>query len=71
MAGIRFQLDLFIPEGVFTSIPDAKKAAFRAAVKALKTYAISVGQEMTVKATWHKCYHDETPTKPCELEKEI
>jgi len=72
MAGLRFQLDLFIPEdstGTLVAgikIPSAlasKIPAIRSAIQDLKTYArkINDGQgneEMTVKATYHICTHD-------------
>lgn len=76
MAGYRFQLDLFIPESVFDSIPQEKKIAFRDRVRELKAFAVKINEglpneEMTVKAKYHKCYHDESPPQPCEPEKEI
>lgn len=85
MAGLRFTLDLFIPEvssgtnvaGI--KIPTAlanQIPTIRQGVQNLKTYAkkINAGQpneEMTVKATFHVCYHDEATPKPCGLEQEI
>jgi len=70
----RFQLDLAKPEVFFKSIPDAKKQAFRNAVRAVKSYAVKinegkVNEEMTVVAQWHCCHHDEG--KPCEPEQDI
>ena len=70
----RFQIDLAIPSDVFDSIPDRRKSAFRDAVRAIKSYAVRINEgrdeeEMTVKAVYHKCYHDEG--KACEPEKEI
>ena len=72
----RFQLDLAIPSAVYDSIPSAKKLAIRDRIRELKALAVTINEgkdteEMTVKATWHKCYHDEIPTKPCEPEEEI
>ena len=60
----RFQLDLAIPESAFDSIPDAKKQAFKDAVRAIKSLAVKinegkVNEEMTVRAVWHRCAHDE------------
>ena len=77
MALIRFTLDLAIPEAVFNVIPAARKIAFRDEVRALKALAVKINnglamEEMTVKAVWHKCYHDQPElNKPCEPEIEI
>ena len=71
MAGYRFNLDLFVPETVFNKIPLDRKQDFRDEVRALKALAVKVGDEMTVKATWHKCFHDEKPPRPCEPEQDI
>ena len=76
MAGIRFNLDLFIEETVYSAIPAATKIAIRDMIRQLKAKAIKINagqpnEEFTVKATMHKCYHDENPTKPCGPEQEI
>ena len=76
MATIRFTLDLAIPEAVFNAIPTARKLAFRDEIRALKSLAIKINEgqpneEMTVRASYHKCFHDETPPKPCEQEVDI
>ncbi len=76
MSGIRFSLDLFIPEIVYNSIPAVKKTVVRDRIRELKSYATKINEgksneEMTVRAVWHKCYHDEIPFKPCESEQEI
>ena len=73
---IRFNLDLAIPEKVFNAIPSARKLAFRDEVRALKALARKINEgkdneEMTVRGTMHKCYHDETPNRPCEGEIEL
>lgn len=70
----RFTLDLAIPESVYEAIPLATKTAIRDRVRQLKSYAVKINEgldteEMTVKATWHKCGHDEG--KVCESEQEI
>ena len=64
MALIRFSLDLAIPENVFEAIPTARKLAFRDEVRALKALSVRINEglpneEMTVKASWHRCLHDE------------
>ncbi len=85
MAGLRFILDLFIPEtptGTLVAgvkIPTAlaiKIPTIRQAIRDLKAFAvkINVGQpneEMTVNAKFHICYHNEIPQKPCEPEQEV
>ena len=74
MALIRFQLDLAIPEAVYDAIPAAKKTAFRDAIKAVKALAVKINEgkdheEMTIRAVWHKCRHDEG--LPCSPEEDI
>ena len=74
MSLIRFTLDLAIPEAVYNAIPLSKRVVIRDAVRALKAYAVKINagtsnEEMTVKAKWHICHHDEN--KPCESEQEI
>ena len=76
MALIRFTLDLAIPEAVYTAIPVAKKLAFKDTILAMKALAVkinegAINEEMTVRAVFHKCYHDENANKPCEPEVEI
>ena len=85
MSGLRFNLDLYIdedPAGTLVAgvkIPTAlanKIPAIRQAVRDLKAYAtkINVGgvnEEMTVKAVFHVCYHNEPIPKPCGAEQEI
>ena len=71
MALIRFTLDLAIPEAVYNTIPVAKKNAFKDTVLALKALAVKINagaanEEMTTRAVWHKCHHDEPGnTEPC------
>ena len=67
----RFQLDLAIPEKVYSSILPLEITAFRDKVRKLKALAVSLPGEATTRATWHRCYHDETPSKPCEPEQDI
>lgn len=74
MALIRFQLDLAIPEDVYNAISAAEKLAARDAIRSLKALAvkINVGQineELTVRAVYHTCRHDEGA--PCDAELEI
>ena len=77
MALIRFMLDLAIPEATFNAIPQVTKDAFKDRIRAMKALAVKINagspnEEMTVKATWHKCYHDQPElNKPCEPEIEI
>ena len=70
----RFTLDLAIPPIRYEALPAATKIAFRDLVRNLKALAVKINEgkpneEMTVKATWHRCHHDED--KPCEPEQDI
>ncbi len=73
----RFQLDLAIPSVVFDSIPVAKKQAFSDEVRELKAKAVRINagldnEEVTIRATYHKCYHDQPElNKPCEPSQDI
>ena len=81
--GLRFSLDLFIaevPTGTLVAgvkIPTAlatKIPAIRQNIRDLKAYARTinaggVAEEITVKATYHVCNHEEH--LPCETEQEI
>ncbi len=76
MALIRFDIQLAIPEEVYAAIPAVTKTAFQDKIRALKALAVKINagktnEEMTVRAVWHKCYHDENINKPCESEREI
>ncbi len=71
----RFMLDLAIPEAVYDAIPTAKKTAIRDRIRELKALAVKINagadnEEATVKATWHRCYHD-TGSQSCEPEQAI
>ncbi len=75
MALIRFTLDLAIPMEVYNALPLAKKIETRDAIRSLKALAVKINEgkdneEMTVKAQWHLCHHDESPGEPC-VEQEI
>ncbi len=70
----RFTLDLAIPEAAYLAISPAVKTAFRDRIRDLKALAVKINagqpnEEMTVTATFHKCYHDEG--KPCEASQDI
>jgi len=67
-------MDLFIPEDVYGTISSTKKTAFKNAILAMKAFAVKINdgksnEEMTVKASWHLCRHDDG--LPCEPEHEI
>jgi len=73
MSYIRFNLDLAvkqpIPSGLKSKLPE-----IRDAIRKLKSYASKinegkVNEEMTVKAAYHICRHDEN--LPCDPEVEI
>jgi hypothetical protein len=76
MAVIRFSLDLAIPKSVYDALPAATKTTARNQIRALKALAVKINagqlnEEMTVKATYHICHHDEGNNVPCESEQEI
>ena len=75
MAGTRLNIDFFFagrtPQEVNEEFPQLLPAIKAAKAKASRINAGKVNEEMTVRATYHTCYHDETPTKPCEPEQEI
>ena len=83
MSGLRFSLDLYIPESptgtlvagvkiptaIATQIPD-----IRTKIRALKAYAAKINaglpnEEASVKASFHICRHD--VGEPCDLEVDI
>jgi len=73
MSYIRFTLDLAVkeplPQELKNALPKIKDA-----IRKLKSYASkinegSVNEEITVKAVWHRCKHDEGLS--CEAEQEI
>ncbi len=75
MAVIRFSLDLAIPETVYAAIPAAKKLTAQTVIRELKALAVKINagksnEEMTIKATMHRCHHDEVGIR-CEAEQEI
>ena len=72
MALWRCDIQLAIPKAVYDSIPLAKKQAAQDAIRALKALAVKINagqpnEEMTVKAVWHICHHDESPSENCSL----
>ncbi len=74
MAIIKITIALAIKEKVYNTIPTATKTAFRDRVRALKALAVKINEgqdneEMTIRATWHRCLHDEG--KLCEPEQDI
>jgi len=77
MAVVRFEISLAIPKEVYDTIPLAKKTAARDAIRGLKALAVKINEgqsneEMTVRAIWRVCYHDEGEGHPpCEPEQEI
>ena len=87
MSGLRFQIHLegFIPEdptGTLVAgikIPTAfasKIPVIKSEVQSVKAFVGSMnrtlgGEELSLKATYHQCFHDEVPFKPCEPEQDI
>ena len=70
MAGTRVQIDLFFkdktPEQVNKEFP-----ALLPAIKAAKAKASNLPNEMTVKAQYHICFHDEGGSCDPNMVKEI
>jgi len=71
---MRFSLDLAIPKSVYDAIPLAKKVAFRDMVRELKALSVRINagspnEEMTVRARYHLCLHNEG--KQCGAEQDI
>ncbi len=67
---MRFNIQLAIPKAVYDALPSAKKIAARDAIRDLKALAVKINEgtpreEMTVKASWHWCNHDEPHPSPC------
>lgn len=85
MAGLRFQLDLYVdedPTGTLVAgvkIPTAlagKIPVIRDAIRVLKSCASKINEgkdneEATITAKYHVCYHNEVPPKPCGEWQEI
>jgi len=73
MSGTRVQIDLYFdgktPAEVNRAFPELLPAIKKAKAKASKINAGKENEEMTVKASYHICRHDEG--KPCEPEVEI
>ena len=70
MAFMRASLELAIPMKAWDKIPNARKIAFRDEIRAMKALAVKINdgsgnEEMTVKAQYHVCHHDENNV-PCE-----
>lgn len=75
MSYIRFTLDLAVKQPIPSAL-QTKLPVIRDAIRQLKTYAekINAGasnEEMTVRAVYHICHHDESPSLPCEPEIEV
>ncbi len=64
MAGERIQLDLFIPEAVWASVPNSKKIALRDLIREAQALSVklnegSPNEEATDRAVHQTCRHDE------------
>ena len=76
MALWRCDIQLAIPEAVYDALPLAKKIAARDTIRALKALAVKINEgqpneEMTVRAAWHICHHDEPGNTILCTEQEI
>ena len=69
MAGTRVQIDLYFegktPEQVKTEFPQLFPIIRAAKKKASRINEGLTNEEMTVKATYHICFHDEPSNVPC------
>ncbi len=73
MSYLRFTLDLAIPPEVYNAIPTATKTAIRDRIRQLKAVAVKINagqpnEEMTVKAVYHICHHDDHQACEPEIE---
>ena len=68
MSYYRVQIDIAVKQPIPKALKN-KLPQIRDAIKLLKSYAENVGDEMTVRAVYHECRHDEG--LPCEPEQEI
>lgn len=73
MSYIRFQLDLAVKQPIPAAL-QSKLPEIREAVRKLKSFASKINEgketeEMTVRAVYHICHHDEG--LPCEPETDI
>jgi len=75
MSGTRVRIDLFFkdktPLQVNADFPQLLPIIKAAKAKASKINEGKDNEEMTVRAGYHTCYHDEIPPKPCGEEHEI
>jgi len=80
MSGLRFRIDLFVPLDSKTekvdSVLQTKIDTIKTSILDFRQYSQKINpgkeaEEDTTKAVFHKCYHDETPPKPCEADKDI
>ncbi len=73
MAGTRVQIDLYFdgktPQEVNQAFPQLLPAIKAAKAKATKINEGKINEEMTVRAVYHICRHDEG--LPCEANQEI
>lgn len=80
MSGLRFRIDFFVPldpkTGKVSVELQNKVNAIKTSILDFKNYSTKINdgkidQEDTTKAIFHKCYHDEDPSKPCDQIKDI
>ncbi len=75
MAGTRVILDLYFdnqtPQQVNQSFPQLLPAIKAAKTKATKINEGKENEEMTVRAVYHICRHNQNPPLPCDPEVEI
>lgn len=73
MSFLRLDIRLAVKEPIPQELKDALPS-IKDKIRQLKSFASKINEgtnseEMTVKATWHRCFHDEG--KPCGEEQEV
>ncbi len=75
MSGTRVNIDLFFkdktPAQVNAEFPQLLSTIRTAKAKATKINEGKFNEEMTIKASYHICHHDENFNIPCEPEQDI
>ena len=59
------QLDMTLPSEIVDNLTNFVKEIRRAKKYATKINEGMANEEMTIKATWHRCYHDMATPEPC------
>ena len=68
MSLLRIRIDLALPMPLTPTV-ETRLDALKAEILRAKAYAVKIGEEDTVKASWHICHHD--TGEGCEPEQDI